>query len=481
MRNILSLSIFAVLLPCLVAAQDNHYEFMKMGSRNSVLANSGLSRFEDQAAVITNPATLSFANSSSFSFNSTAVGISTINFKNGLGQGFDIKYGNMNVLPTMAAGVLKPKKNKKDWVLGYSLYHSMNDRLRFTDRNKYEVNIINDAESPGNENYLAQYNLSHDVDEVTGVLGIGWNLNDQLALGISQSFTYRSEEYNNTFTASAIPLTGSTSTVDFVSYNTNLYTSYYRIMAQTKLGLAWQLEKWDIGLTATLPSLGLFGTGTVIGEGSLNNIHPGGDLTKPRTSYFASGSAQKQKATYKKSMAVGLGISRPFGKVRMYGAINAYGAVKNYSIMDPGPVDFIQPNTPSNEAVTADFMRIWAGNRTVVNWSLGGDWNYEGTRHMLFSFHTDKQFANVDPDEPGHNLTVKNWDNYHIGVGTQQTFGSSDWVIGLRYSFAKKDDARQPYSFDDPSEGNNLQGVRRTGTLVATSIQLMLSYAFRFK
>ncbi len=126
-------------------------------------------------------------------------------------------------------------------------------------------------------------------------------------------------------------------------------------------------------------------------------------------------------------------------------------------------------------------MRVWAGNRTVINWSAGADWKYKDAKHLLFSFHTDKQFANIDPNEPGHNLTVKNWDNYHIGVGTQQTFGSSDWVIGLRYSFAKKDDARQPYSFDDPTEGNFLQGERKTGTLVATSIQLMLSYAFRFK
>jgi len=469
------------MVPFIAASQDNHYEFMRMGSRSSILANSGLSRFEDQAAVIANPATLSFANNSSFSFNSTAVGLNSINFENGLGQGFDIKYGTMTVLPTMAAGVLKPKKNKKDWVLGYSLYHSMHDRLRFSDRNIMQTNVINDVASPGNENYLAQYNLSHDLDEVTAVLGLGWNLSDKLALGISQSFTYRSEELNNTFTASAIPLNALTSSVDVVSYSTDFYTNYFKVMAITKVGLAWELEKWNIGLTATLPSLGMFGSGTVMGEGSLTNVHPGGDLTKPRASYFASGSAKKEKATYKKSMALGLGISRPFGNVRLYGAANYYGAVKNYAIMDPGPADFIQPNTAANEAVTADFMRVWAGNRSLLNWSLGADWNYKGTRHMLFSFHTDKQFANLDPEEPGQNLTIKNWDNYHIGVGTQQTFGQSDWVIGLRYSFAKKDDARQPYSFDDPTEGNNLQGEPKTGTVVATSIQLMLSYAFRFK
>jgi hypothetical protein len=54
-------------------------------------------------------------------------------------------------------------------------------------------------------------------------------------------------------------------------------------------------------------------------------------------------------------------------------------------------------------------------------------------------------------------------------------------VFGLRYSFGGKDDAKQPYSFDDPTEGNYLQGDRQTGKLTATSFQLMISYAFRFK
>jgi hypothetical protein len=473
MRRMLPTCLVALLLLQAANAQDNHYEYMKMGSRNSILANAGLSRFEDQSAVIINPATLSFAVNSSFSFNTTAVGMSRVNFENGLGQGYDIKFMNLNVLPTTAAGVLKPKKNEKDWVLGYALFHPINDRLRFSDRNKYDVDMINNIESPGLETYLAQYNLSHDVDEVTAILGVGWNVSDKLALGVSQSFTYRSEEYLSAFTASSIPGSDQ-ATIDFVTFNRNFYTRYYRILTQTKLGLAWNPGKWNIGIT-----LGLFGSGEVTGEVSLYNIRL--EPTEPRESFFANGRAEKQKATYKKSMALGVGATRRFGNVRLYGAVNTYTGIKNYSIMDPGPVDFIQPATAASIAGSADYMRVWAGNQTVVNGSIAADWNHKENKHWLFSFHTDKHFATSDDSEPGQNIVVKTWDNYHVTFGTQRVIGRSDWVLGLRYSFAQLKNAKQPYSFDDPSEDNFLQGERQTGKLVATSIQLMLSYAFSFK
>ena len=134
MRHLISIFIVVTLFSQIAISQDNHYQYLQMGSKNSIVANAGLSRFEDQSAVIVNPATLSYATGSSFSFNTTAMGISNINFKNGLGQGYDIKYGNLNILPNMAVGVLKPKKNEKDWVMGYGIYHRMNDKLRFTDR-----------------------------------------------------------------------------------------------------------------------------------------------------------------------------------------------------------------------------------------------------------------------------------------------------------------------------------------------------------
>jgi hypothetical protein len=477
-RSILTAMAFALAIFS-ASAQDNHYEYLRPGSRNSIIANAGISRFEDQTAVIVNPATLSFANNSSFAFNTTAVGTSTIKFNNGLGQGYDIKYGNMTVLPNMAAGVLKPKAKQRDWVMGYGIYHRMSDKLRFADRAKYDADLINNVESPGLENYVAQYNLGHDVSEVTGVLGLGWNLSERFAFGISQYFTIRDEEYSNTFSASALPYPNSGATFSGVTLTRDFHTSYYKVMAQTKLGIAWNLKKWDIGITFTIPSIGIMGNGNVYAKAQITEARnkPGA----PRKDYYANGYAEKIKATYKLPMSASFGVSRPVGNVRLYAAANYYGNVKTYSIMDPGNVDFVQPSTDSNVLYSPNAMRVLAGNRTVLNGSLGGDWEFKTNKHLLFSFHSDNHFSNIDTTVKGNYLTVKNWDYYHVGLGLSQSIGRSDWVIGLRYSFGGRDDAKQPFSFDDPSEDNYLQGDRQTGKLTATSLQLMLSYAFRFK
>lgn len=478
MRKINTLAIICVLV-LHVQGQDNQYEFLRMGSRNSILANAGISRFEDQSAVIINPATLSFANNSSFTFNTTAIGTSSIKFENGLGQGYDIRYGNLTVLPNMAAGVIKPKAKERDWVLGYGIYHRMNDKLRFADRTSYATNVINDIESPGDESYLAQYNLSHDLDEVTAVLGVGWNLNEHLAIGVSQYFTYRSEEFDTRFAASALPFANSGATMSGVTLSRDFHASYFKVMAQTRVGIAWNLSKWDIGITMMLPSLGIMGNGDIYAKAQLTNASakPGA----PRKDYYANGYVEEVKSKYQHPLAVSLGVSRLFGGVRMYSAINYYSAVKNYSIMDPGPVDFIQPATDSNVLYSSNAMRVAAGNQRVINGSLGADWEFKPNKHMLFSVHTDKHFSNIDSSYKGNYLTVKNWDYVHVGMGVSQSIGRSDWVFGLRYSFGGKNNAQQPYSFDDPTEDNYLQGDRQTGKLRASSFQLMISYAFRFK
>jgi hypothetical protein len=383
------LTFFYIFFPFATSAQDNHYSWMQFGARNSVLYNAGLSRFEDQAAVILNPATLSAASNSSFNFNTNAVGFNVINFKNGLGQGFNLTNSNLNVLPAMAAGVVKPWKRQKDWVLGYSLYHRNTDNLNFTNRSETKKDIINESESPGAENYLSQYHLNTKMDEVSIVAGLGWKISPRLSFGFSQTFSYRSQEYIENFSANAIPDLNTGATVDWVGTNYNIFFNFYKIYTNTKIGLTGKFGNWDLGLTLSTPSLGIMGNGEMNADLSLVNIRLKQDSTADRRNYLANGRFEDLKVKYKMPLGISFGASRLFGNVRMYGAVDWYSAVKKFAILNPGDASFIQPTSSENVLYTKQLLTVWEARRSVFNTSIAGDWIIGPENHILFSFRND--------------------------------------------------------------------------------------------
>jgi hypothetical protein len=462
------------------SGQDNHYAWMQYGARNSLLYNAGLSRFEDQSAVIMNPATLSQATNSSFNFNTNAFGFNYVNFKNGLGQGFDLVSSNISVLPSMASGVLKPKRNERDWVLGYALYHSATDALNFTDRAEQKIDLIPEAESPGTENYLSQYQLNYDLDEASIVAGLGWNISDKVALGFSQTFVYRGYDLTDKFTANVVPDLNTGSTVDLVSTDYDVFLKYWKIMTYSKIGVQARAGTWEFGITLTTPSLGIMGGGEMNADLRLVNVNLDDDPSTPRRDYLANGRYEKLKVKFKTPWSLAMGATRRFNKVRIYGGLNLFTSIGEYKIMDPGETAFIQPPSSDNVFATSQLLAVWESRRTVVNGSIAADWSIKNGYHFLASLRSDQQYNSRTGRDEGINLPKKNWDNYHLTFGGQKEFKSSEWFLGLRWNYGRNGNFPQPFSFEDPSEDNFLQGERETGTLTSTGVQLLLSYTFKF-
>lgn len=461
-----------------IHAQDNHYAWMQYGSRNSILFNAGISRFEDQSAVIINPATLAEVKTSSFNFNTNMVGFNSIKFKDGLGQGFTVSSSNLNVLPSMASGVFKPKNAKKNMTLGYALYHANTDNLNFSDRSERRLNLINDTESPGDENYLAQYTLDNRLDEFTAVIGVGWQASEHLNIGLSQSFLYRSMEHRESFAAYVIPDLNANASVDLVGANLDYYSRYTNMATYTKLGFTYRTRNWDLGLVITSPTLSLFGKGDILADYSLTNYRLSEDINVKRRSFLANGQIEDLKAKYKYPLSVALGASRSFGNWRMFGSLTWYSSLKKYTVMDPGEASFVQPSTPDNVFITSNALSIWSINRTVLNASVAADIALSEKSHLLMSFRNDQHYSDFESNSPGNNQAVKIWDNWHFTIGNQREFKSSALTLGLRFNYGANSSFPQPASFEDPSEGNLLQGTRGKGKITSTGIQLLLSYSF---
>ena len=59
------------------------------------------------------------------------------------------------------------------------------------------------------------------MDENSVVAGLGWKISPRLSFGFSQTFTYRSQEYIENFSANVIPDLNTGATVDLVGTNYN--------------------------------------------------------------------------------------------------------------------------------------------------------------------------------------------------------------------------------------------------------------------
>lgn len=461
-------------------AQDNHYAWTQFGSHNSILNNASLSLFEDESAVIINPATLSLAKQSSFNFNANAFGFTNSRFTNAIGDGFTLKSSQIAILPSTASGVIKPKSEEKTWVLGYALFTSNEDDLNFSNIVEKNLNIIDDTESPGDEYYRAQNNIINHIDELSFVAGIGWDLGTNSSLGVSQSFSYRNQNYTEVFSSYVSADPPNMSGFDHTGANYTYITRLYNVMTYTKVGFTTKIKDWSLGLVITSPTWNIFGTGSIIADFSLINYRASDDLNTPRKNYVGSGEYDKLRSVYKYPFNIAFGISRAFGKVRMYGSLFWHTQLNPYSILDPGDAPFIQPPSEASNALTSQLLSSYGENREIFNGSIAADWTVKPDYHLFFSFRTDFYYGVTDPDQNGFDLAFKYWDYYHFTFGSQRTIGKSDWVIGLRYSYGKRNDYPQPISLNDPTQGDYLNDNSATGSVITNGIQLMLSYTINF-
>lgn len=468
------------LLPLNNNAQDNHYTWTQFGSHNSILNNASLSRFEDESAVIINPATLSLANQSSFNFNANALGFTNSQFKNEAGEGFTIKSSDLSLLPSTISGVIKPKNQDKTWVLGYALFTSNKDRLNFSNTVEKRLNIIDDKESPGDETYKAQNNILNTTDELTFVAGIGWNLGSNISLGVSQNIIYREQDHAEILSSYALADPPAASGFDLAGGNYSYLASYYKFMTNTKFGLTTKIKDWNLGFVFTSPTIGLLGNGSIIADFSLTNIRIGSDPDTPRKNLVASGDYRKLSTRFKYPMNAAFGVSHAFGKIRLYGSLFWHNYLKTYTILDPGNAPFIQPTSEKNNSYTSQLLNAWGKSKTIYNGSIAADWAIKSDYHIFFSFRTDFHYAENDPQQGGFDLVFKQWDYYHFTIGTQRSINASDLVIGIRYSYGRESDFPQPISLNDPTQDDYFDNYASIGTLTSHGIQLMLSYTFTF-
>jgi long-subunit fatty acid transport protein len=463
-------------------AQDNHYDFYSLGVRTSLLNGAGIARQEDEMSVYYNPAHLGTATKSSLSFNSAAFSFQNIKFEDVLGDNYTIKTSGGRFLPSVIAGIIKLKENQNDWSIGYAIIHRNFDKLKLNSRTEETLNVINDAESPGNEEYIGAFNRYGDLDDVAVIGGVGYKLNEHWSIGTSLMFNYRSHIYREDFNATLIPTNGLNGELEFLSTKGDFGAEYNQLAAQLKLGVAYTHKNFDIGISVTTPSVKIFGKGDISAEYSFVNYRPEDQPNVPRQSLIASARVEDIKSKFKYPLQVSVGASTKIKNVRLYAAGNFYSSIDEYSVMDPDQVPFVRPTSSDNLWASEAFLRIWDKHKSVINTALAFDWDINKTFSLLGSFRSDRGYASVDEinEYDGRQIYAKFWNNRHFIGGLEGAWGRFNIIAGIQYSHGSNDQYPQPINLKNPQEDGLLLGEGGYGAVKMHGLSLLLSYSIKF-
>jgi hypothetical protein len=312
--------------------------------------------------------------------------------------------------------------------LGGKFAYSFLTRSRAHFRLESQSSLSPDALEIPNVSFVNQNSL---VEQDFGDYWFGgtWSrsLSENIGLGVSTFFAVRNQtaRFQDNLAALAEDNRAASSFVvrDF---------SYYNVRLLWKLGLATNWENWQLGVTATTPSLSLFGNGTST-FASTQVVQAADDSGRPLA--FVATDRQNVSSEYRSPMSIGVGAARAFGATKLFLSAEWFHDVDLYTVLDTDPFQ----SQSSGVTLSSDVNQ---GFDSVTNVAVGIEHVLAGGRRLYASFWTDFNAA-VDDPRPG--VADSPYDLYHFGGGYSFAVGTSDVTLG---AVLARGTAERTYDFE---------------------------------
>jgi hypothetical protein len=235
----------------------------------------------------------------------------------------------------------------------------------------------------------------------------------RFGVGVTSYVAYRGQSTRRELSGASVAGGGASALlIDDFDY------SHYRLV--WKGGVAHQRENWDLGLTVTTKSVGLFGSGSASQTRSV--VGPGAS----QPSAVAAQHEEDLASRYESPWSVAVGAAHRRGPNTFHAAAEWFGSVDPYDVLDAAPFS-------GNPAADSLVKRLQQQAKSVVNFGAG----YERRVNERFSwygaFTTD--FTYADRDNQGENA-LSTWNIFHVTAGTSLTLADGPKLtLGAAYAF----------------------------------------------
>lgn len=460
-----------LLLLCVSAAhaQETNYWTHALGTRSALMGGAVVAGVRDNSAIWYNPGALGFITNPSLSISANAYQVNRLRLPNGAGNNQDLKSSQIQTLPLLIGGVKKIKLLPRA-VFGYGLITRAQSATSASARSEQLLSVFT-VPADSLQEYLGFVQYRNVHRDLSGVATLGWQLTrrikSRLALGVSMYVGARIINYGYELSAQALPSNaprGPFSYLAAVSTRESFDLTTFRL--DWRVGLAYEVGSWRLGLTVTTPSISLGGTAVVSREILLSNLYrslPMGQRL-PYLDALASDRQEDLEARWHAPLSIALGVERRFARWTVGLSAEWFNAVKLYDVVTPVSRQFLRPSTVNYPIPTDDFLKVTSANTSVLNWALGIEYNLSDPVLLYASYRTDfSYFSNRSAPvstSAGRALGLPSTigaarlgiDLQHLAAGITLRRDRSDLSLGFTYGFGRRRNTLQLANMSNPTD-----------------------------
>ncbi len=444
MRPLRPLVLAAAVCFCLVPLarpQDSHYWTIQYGTRATLLGGAVIGSVLDLSGTYYNPGGLSLIKDPETLMAAKVIESPHVRLVGNGPESVPFNSANLSPAPSLVAGTFKLRGLDKHW-FGYSYLSRQDVKLGVSVSSTGARDILPDA--PGSEKYATQFRLEEKMSEPWFGLTWSYKVRKNIGIGVSQYIAVR------THRASFQTLVEALDSENRVAMALGARQYYYQnIRILWKFGLAFDFERVTMGLTITTPGLTLSGTGSTGVNSTVVALDMDGDGLGD--DFMAADYCAHQPAAFRTPFSLAAGMTLKIQKVRVYWSAEWFARVRPYTVVDAA--GFAAQST--GELLSTDVTQELAA---VLNMGVGLDWVYSPRFKGYASFNTD-----YSAKKPGTatNISLTDWNIYHIVTGAEVAIKKSSLTVGLGYSFGNREIGSRPDilereqldGFWDPFEG----------------------------
>lgn len=411
-NHIKTISLFITLFcnAALIFSQGN-YNDENFGNKSILLSGSVTGSVEDLGLTYYNPARIALIEVPSFTINAKAYQLNSVNVKNIFGNNNKLSDSRFNGVPSLVSGLFKIKKWENHH-FAYSFLTKQNNNISLNFSRDITPNDISDE----TERLVSDFNnRNRETDEWFG-LTWGTKLKDNLSIGASMFFSGYSYSGSSDLIISTL---SDTDDVDVFYNYLKFGQSSYGIF--TKVGVAWKVDKYELGLNIDLPYLEVVNSGKFRYQ-KYTTSDTDDDAVFQNYEYNNLSSKRKEP------IAISIGAGFPIGRNKIHLKTDWHGKIAEYKRL----------TIPKEDEFDQDYSLKEALN-SVINFGIGLEIYLNSNVNIYGSFSTDFsplnsniKFSTTIEDE---NTDLRD-DYFHYGLGLDFKLKKVQLILGATYSYS---------------------------------------------